>query len=87
MVKWVLLLWLVFLVTVPLWAWTKVEKVDAEPDGSRPDEQPGTTYLLVGSDSRAGLTEEDRQDNNPAATSASAPTRSCCCTSAPGPTC
>ncbi len=64
MVKWVLLLWLVFLVTVPLWAWTKVEKVDAEPNGNRPDEQPGTTYLLVGSDSRAGLTEEDRQDNN-----------------------
>ena len=64
MVKWVLLLWLVFLITVPLWAWTKVEKVDAEPNGNRPDEQPGTTYLLVGSDSRAGLTEEDRQDNN-----------------------
>ena len=41
MVKWVLLLWLVFLIAVPLWAWTKVEKVDAEPDGDRPDDQPG----------------------------------------------
>ena len=41
MVKWVLLLWLVFLVTVPLWAWTKVEKVDAAPNGNRPAEQPG----------------------------------------------
>jgi LCP family protein required for cell wall assembly len=64
MVKWVLLLWLVLLIAVPLWAWTKVEKVDAEPDGDRPGGQPGTTYLLVGSDSRAGLSEEDRQDNN-----------------------
>ena len=26
-----------------------------EPSGTRPDDQPGTTYLLVGSDSRAGL--------------------------------
>ena len=64
MIKWVLLLWLVFLIAVPLWAWSKVEKVDAEPNGGRPDDQPGTTYLLVGSDSRADLSEEDRQDNN-----------------------
>jgi hypothetical protein len=47
-----LLLWLVFLVVVPLIAWNKVSKVDAMPDGDRPGDQPGTTYLLVGSDSR-----------------------------------
>jgi LCP family protein required for cell wall assembly len=29
--------------------------VDATPAGDRPDDQPGTTYLLVGSDARAGL--------------------------------
>jgi len=62
MVKWVLLLWLVFLVAVPLWAWTKVEKVDAFPNGDRPAEQDGTTYLLVGSDSRADLTEDERKE-------------------------
>jgi LCP family protein required for cell wall assembly len=61
-VKWVLLLWLVFLVAVPLWAWTRVEKVDAEPNGDRPAEQDGTTYLLVGSDSRADLTEDERRE-------------------------
>src|SRR5680860_1351678 len=43
----VLLLWLVFLVAVPVWAWTKITKVDAEPDGNRPDSQPGHTYLLA----------------------------------------
>ena len=30
--------------------------------GNRPDDQPGTTYLLVGSDSRAGLSAEERKD-------------------------
>jgi LCP family protein required for cell wall assembly len=60
-VKIVLLLWLVFLVAVPLWAWSKIDKVDAEPDGTRPDSQPGQTYLLVGSDSREGLSRAERQ--------------------------
>lgn len=48
--------WLLFLVVVPIYAWSKVAKVDAEPSGNRPAGGPGTTYLLVGSDSRAGLT-------------------------------
>jgi LCP family protein required for cell wall assembly len=56
-----LLLWVVYLVAVPLWAWSKVDKVDFEPSGSRPDDQPGTTYLMVGSDSRAGLSKEERK--------------------------
>ena len=58
----VLLLWLVFLVAVPVWAWTKIAKVDAEPDGARPDSQPGHTYLLVGSDSREDLTAKERKE-------------------------
>ncbi len=56
------LLWVVYLVAVPLYAWTKVEKVEFEPKGARPDDQPGTTYLLVGSDSRAGLSKEQRKE-------------------------
>lgn len=56
-----LILWLVFLVAVPLVAWNKVDKVDFEPTADRPAEQPGTTYLLVGSDSRAGLSPEERK--------------------------
>lgn len=48
-------LWLVFLIAVPLWAWSRITKVDAEPDGNRPSDTAGTTYLLVGSDSRKGV--------------------------------
>ena len=59
-----LLLFVVFLVVTPLIAWNKVTKIDAMPSGDRPGDQPGTTYLLVGSDSRAGLTPEERKELN-----------------------
>ena len=58
----VLLVWLAYLVIVPVLAWREVDKVDWEPDGARPDDQPGTTYLLVGSDSRAGLSKDERKE-------------------------
>jgi LCP family protein required for cell wall assembly len=64
-VRWLwllLVLWLVFLVAVPFWAWSKVDKVEAFPEDGRPDEQPGTTYLMVGSDSRGDLSEEERKE-------------------------
>ncbi|HET7174335.1 MAG TPA: LCP family protein [Nocardioidaceae bacterium] len=54
-----LLAWLLFLIAVPVYAWTQViTKVDASPIGARPVDGPGRTYLLVGSDSRAGLTKK-----------------------------
>jgi LCP family protein required for cell wall assembly len=56
-----LLLWLVFLVAVPLWAMSTIDKVDAEPAGDRPDNTLGSVYLLVGSDSREGLTAAERK--------------------------
>lgn len=56
-----LLVWVVYLVAVPVYSWTKVESVPWEPEGERPAEQPGTTYLMVGSDSREDLSEEERQ--------------------------
>ncbi len=57
-----LALWLLFLVAVPIYAWSRIDRVDAEPDGDRPGDQSGTTYLLVGSDSREDLTEEQREE-------------------------
>ncbi len=57
-----LLAWIVFLVAVPLWAWASITTVDADPEGDRPEGQPGSTYLLVGSDSRKGLTKEERKE-------------------------
>src|SRR6478735_2978253 len=56
-----LVAWLVYLVAVPLWAWSNIEKVDAAPAGNRPAEQPGSTYLLVGSDSRKGLSAAENK--------------------------
>jgi LCP family protein required for cell wall assembly len=56
-----LVAWLVFLVAVPLWAWSNISKVDIEPAGNRPEAQPGTNYLLVGSDSRKGLSRQERR--------------------------
>ncbi|MDQ4084830.1 MAG: LCP family protein, partial [Actinomycetota bacterium] len=57
----VLLAWLVFLLAVPVWAVSRIEKVDAEPGGERPDNTLGSTYLLVGSDSREGLSPKQRK--------------------------
>jgi LCP family protein required for cell wall assembly len=57
-----LALWVLFLIAVPVYAWSRIDRVDAEPDGDRPADQGGTTYLLVGSDSRADLDEEQRQE-------------------------
>jgi LCP family protein required for cell wall assembly len=56
-----LLAWVAFLVLVPVYAYSKITKVDAEPSGERPADSAGTTYLLVGSDSRAELSDEERQ--------------------------
>ncbi|MDO5499197.1 MAG: LCP family protein [Propionibacteriaceae bacterium] len=55
-----LLAWLVFWVGTPLYAWSTTTKVDAMPSGERPAHQPGNLWLLVGSDSREGLSEQER---------------------------
>jgi LCP family protein required for cell wall assembly len=56
-----LLLVLVWLIGVPVYAWSTVERLDADPGGERPADQPGQTFLLVGSDSREGLSPEERK--------------------------
>lgn len=50
------IVWVAFIVAVPFWAWSKVDKINAIPAGG-PADQPGTNFLLVGSDSREGLTK------------------------------
>lgn len=61
LVKLLLLLWVVFMVAVPLWAWSSIDKVDAEPQGERPPGQPGTNYLIVGSDKADDLSDAQRK--------------------------
>ncbi len=60
----VVILWLAFLVWVPLNAWGSVSRVDNNPSGDRPVDKAGFNYLLVGSDSREGLTPEQQQALN-----------------------
>jgi LCP family protein required for cell wall assembly len=50
-----------FMVWVPMQAWGAVNKVDNIPDGQRPTDTSGYNYLLVGSDSREGLSKEQRK--------------------------
>ena len=56
-----LLAWLAFLVVTPVHAWSQVTREDTTPTGERPTDADGHTYLLVGSDSRAGLTAAERK--------------------------
>jgi LCP family protein required for cell wall assembly len=57
-----LVAWIGFLVWVPVSAWNNVARVDNIPDGERPADTSGHNYLLVGSDSREGLTAQQRRD-------------------------
>ncbi len=54
--------YLVFLVAMPMVAWNRVDKVPFESADGGPPDTPGTTYLLVGSDSREGLTREEQNE-------------------------
>jgi LCP family protein required for cell wall assembly len=62
--RWILLAvaaWMVFLVITPISALSKIDSVDAFPSGSRPADQPGTTYLIVGTDKADGLTRAQKK--------------------------
>lgn len=58
----VILGWLAFMVYTPWHAWNAVTKVDTAPKGDRPSDSKGYNYLLVGSDSREGLTAAQRKE-------------------------
>jgi len=59
---WALVIVAVLLVALMLYFYTRIEKVDALQDyEGRSAETPGQTWLLVGSDSREGLSEEERR--------------------------
>lgn len=53
--------YLVFEFYTPFHAWSSVERVESTPTGDRPSGASGSTYLLVGSDSREGLTAQERK--------------------------
>ncbi|MBE3075199.1 MAG: LCP family protein [Actinobacteria bacterium] len=53
--------WLAFMIWVPFHAWAQVERIDATPTGDRPPASKGYDYVLVGSDSREGLTRAQQK--------------------------
>jgi LCP family protein required for cell wall assembly len=56
----IVLLFVLMLIAVPLYAWSRIDKLEAMPTGERPAETPGTTYLMVGSDAREDLSRAER---------------------------
>lgn len=58
----VVIVWLAFMIWVPVSAWNNVARVNNLPTGQRPTDTSGYNYLLVGSDSREGLTKAQRKE-------------------------
>ncbi|MEQ4205209.1 LCP family protein [Actinopolymorpha sp. B9G3] len=56
----IILAYVLILVGVPVLAWGRVDKVAFEPTDERAEDGSGTNYLIVGSDSREGLTPEEK---------------------------
>ncbi|RLP10607.1 LCP family protein [Propionibacterium australiense] len=57
------LAWLVFTIATPGYAWAQMATVDWEPAyADRIANQPGSAILLVGSDSREGLSDEEKAE-------------------------
>jgi LCP family protein required for cell wall assembly len=56
----IVLLFVLMLIAVPLYAWSRIDKIDAMPTGARPAKTAGTTYLMVGSDARENLSRAER---------------------------
>jgi LCP family protein required for cell wall assembly len=54
--------WLAFMIWVPFHAWGGVQRIETSPEGSRPAASKGRDYVLVGSDSREGLTRQQQKE-------------------------
>ncbi|HMT87923.1 MAG TPA: LCP family protein [Arachnia sp.] len=57
-----ILAWLLFMVGTPAYAIFSTSRVEATSSGTPLPNQPGTTVLLVGSDAREDLTDEQRRE-------------------------
>ena len=56
----VLALWVAFLVYAPIHAWNQITVIDDTSAGARPAQQPGTAFLIVGTDRRDDLTPQQQ---------------------------
>lgn len=55
-----ILLLLAYPLVLAALAWTGLTRIEALPSGDRPADTPGTTFLVIGSDSRADLSRDER---------------------------
>ncbi|NMM22651.1 MAG: LCP family protein [Phycicoccus sp.] len=67
--------WLAFMVWVPFHAWGNVQRINVSPVGTRPMASKGYDYLLVGSDSREGLTRAQQKQLSTGSTKVAQGTR------------
>ncbi len=58
--RWVVLLLVLYPIVLGSLAWFSLEKVDAFPATARAKDTTGTTYLVIGSDSRDDLSRDER---------------------------
>nr|WP_076388821.1 LCP family protein [Vaginimicrobium propionicum] len=56
-----LVAWVVYLVAVPVHTVSTMTSTNATPETSQAGSHPGTTILLVGTDSREGLSDEEKE--------------------------
>jgi LCP family protein required for cell wall assembly len=60
LLRWVVLLLILYPIVIGGLAWFSLGKVDAFPPSGRAKDTGGTTYLVIGSDSREDLSREER---------------------------
>lgn len=60
-VRWVVAFLVAYLLGIPLLTWPFMPREDATPAGQRPADTPGHVFVLAGSDSREGLSEEEQK--------------------------
>ncbi|MCI1747533.1 MAG: LCP family protein [Acidipropionibacterium sp.] len=61
MVRNLLVAWLIWLLIVPAIALFRSSTVDATPEGTRPEQQPGTATLMIGTDQRDNLSVAEQK--------------------------
>lgn len=61
LVRSLLVAWLIWLLIVPAIALFRSSTVDATPEGQRPDQQPGTATLMIGTDQRDNLSPAEQK--------------------------
>lgn len=58
--RWLIAILVIYPLLMAALAWTGLTRIDAMPASDRPADTPGTTFLVIGSDSRQDLSRDER---------------------------